>query len=92
MSFSSESSQFFTTEPLGKPQILLATALGTFPGGASGKEPVCNAGATGDEGSIRVSGTSSGGGGYGTPLQCSCLENPMDRGAWWATVHRAAKS
>ena len=31
------------------------------------------------------------GGGHGTPLQCSCLENPMDRGAWWATVHRVAK-
>ena len=28
----------------------------------------------------------------GNPLQYSCLENPMDRGAWWATVHRAAKS
>ena len=28
----------------------------------------------------------------GTPLQCSCLENPMDRGAWWATVHGVAKS
>ena len=30
--------------------------------------------------------------GHGTPLQCSCLENPMDRGAWRATVHGAAKS
>ena len=30
--------------------------------------------------------------GNGNPLQCSCLENPMDRGAWWATVHRIAKS
>ena len=30
--------------------------------------------------------------GNGTPLQCSCLENPMDGGAWWATVHRVAKS
>ena len=30
--------------------------------------------------------------GNGNPLQCSCLENSMDRGAWWATVHRAAKS
>ena len=29
----------------------------------------------------------SSGGGYGNPLQYSCLENPMDRGAWWATVH-----
>ena len=30
--------------------------------------------------------------GYGTPLQCSCLENPFDRGAWWATVHRVTES
>ena len=30
--------------------------------------------------------------GNGNPLQCSCLENPMDRGAWWATVHKVAKS
>ena len=29
---------------------------------------------------------------HGHPLQCSCLENPMDRGAWWATVHRVAKN
>ena len=32
------------------------------------------------------------GGGHGNPLQYSCLENPMDRGAWQATVHRAAES
>ena len=32
------------------------------------------------------------GGGNGNPLQYSCLENPMDRGAWWATVHRVSKS
>ena len=32
------------------------------------------------------------GGGHGNPLQYSCLENPMDRGARWATVHRVAKS
>ena len=32
------------------------------------------------------------GGGHSNPLQCSCLENPMDRGAWWATVHRVTKS
>ena len=31
-------------------------------------------------------------GGNGNPLQCSCLENPMDRGAWWAAVHGVAKS
>ena len=32
------------------------------------------------------------GGGHGNLPQCSCLENPVDRGAWWATVHRVAKS
>ena len=32
------------------------------------------------------------GGGHGNPLQYSCLENPIDRGAWWATVHGVAKS
>ena len=32
------------------------------------------------------------GGGQGNPFQYSCLENPMDRGAWWATVHRVAES
>ena len=32
------------------------------------------------------------GGGHGNPLQCYCLENPMDRGAWWATVHSVAKN
>ena len=42
-------------------------------------------------GSIPGSGRSPGGG-NGNPLQCSCLENPVDRGAWQATVHGAAKS
>ena len=45
----------------------------------------------GDLGSIPGSGKSPGGG-HGNPLQCSCLENPMDRGAWWATVLEIAKS
>ena len=34
----------------------------------------------------------SGGGGHGNPLQNSCMENPTDKGAWWATVHRVSKS
>ena len=42
-------------------------------------------------GSIPGSGRSPGGG-SGNPLQYSCLENPMDRGPWWATVHGVAKS
>ena len=49
----------------------------------SGKESTCNAGTTGDTGSIPRSGISSGGG-HDNPLQCSCLENPIDRGAWRA--------
>ena len=44
-----------------------------------------------DMGSISGSGRSSKGG-HGNQLQYSCLENPMDRGAWWATVHGVAKS
>ena len=49
----------------------------------SGKESACN---SGDAGLIPGSGRSPGGR-HGNPLQYSCLENPMDRGAWWATVH-----
>ena len=44
-----------------------------------------------DMGSIPESGRSPGGG-HGNPHQYSCLENPIDRGAWWAKVHRVAKS
>ena len=54
----------------------------------SGKESACNAG---DAGSIPGLGISSGGR-NGNPLQYSCLRNPMDRGAWWATVHEVTKS
>ena len=50
-----------------------------------------NAGIARDVGSISGSGSSPGGG-QGNPLQCSCLENPMDRGSWRAPVHGAAKS
>ena len=57
----------------------------------SGKEVAHNAGATGDAGSIPGS-VRSPGGGHSNPLQYSCLENPIDREAWWATVHRVAKS
>ena len=59
-----------------------------FPGGASGKESACQ---TGDTGYIPGSGRSPGEG-NGSPLQYSCLENPMDGGAWWATVHGVTKS
>ena len=54
-----------------------------FPDGLDGKESAYNAG---DLGSIPGSGRSPGEW-HGNPLQYSCLENPMDRGAWWAVVH-----
>ena len=59
-----------------------------FPGGSEVKASACN---VGDPGSIPGLGRSSGEG-NGNPLQYSCLENPMDGGAWWATVHGVAKS
>ena len=62
-----------------------------LPGGASSKGPPANAGDTRDAGSIPGLGRSPGGG-NGNPLQNSCPENPMDRGAWQAIVHRVAKS
>ena len=55
------------------------------------KDPPANAGDVGDMGSIPGWGRFPGGG-HGNPLQYSCLEKLMDRGAWWATVHRIAKS
>ena len=55
------------------------------------KNPFANAGDTGDTGSIPRSGRSPGGG-NGSPLQYSYLENPMNRGAWWATARGMAKS
>ena len=59
-----------------------------FPGDSDDKEFACNAG---EPGSIPGLGRSSGEG-NGNPLQYSCLENPMDRGSWQATVHGVAKS
>ena len=62
-----------------------------FPGGSVVKNPPANAGDIRDVGLIPVSGRSPGGG-HGNPLQYSCLENPMNRGAWQVTVYRIAKS
>ena len=59
-----------------------------FPGVSVVKNPSAK---TRDAGSIPKSGRSPGGG-NGYPLQYSCLRNSMDRGAWWATVHRVPKS
>ena len=62
-------------------------ALG-FPDGSDGKDSACNAG---DPDLIPGSGRCPGEG-KGNPLQYSGLENPMDGGAWWATIHRVTKS
>ena len=59
-----------------------------FSGGSGSRESACNAG---DLDSIPGLGRSPGGG-HGNPLQYSCLENSMARGAWWAAVHGVAKS
>ena len=73
----SKSFSFFSTSPFQFPS-----------GGSDGKEFACNAG---DPGSILGSGGSAGEG-TGSPFQYSCLENFMDRGAWWATVHGVGES
>ena len=59
-----------------------------FPGSSEFKASACNAG---ELGSIPGLGRSAGEG-NGNPLQYSCLENPMDRRAWWAIVHEVAKN
>ena len=61
-----------------------------FPGGSVVKNPPDNAGDVRDMGSIPGLGRSPRGE-NGNPLQYSCLENPMDRGVWWATVHGVTK-
>jgi len=68
--------------------VVRAGAREGFPGGSDSKESTCNAG---DRGSIPGLGRSPGGG-NGSPLQYSCVENPMDRGAWGATVLGVAKN
>ena len=62
--------------------------LVSFPGGSVIKNLPANAG---DVGSVPGSGRSPGGG-HGNPLPYSCLENPMDRGTWWAMVYGVAKN
>ena len=62
--------------------------MSVFPGGSDGKESACNAG---DPSLIPGQGISPGEG-NGKPVQYSCLENSMDRGAWWAIVHGIAES
>ena len=68
--------------------FILPSILGGFPGGSEVKVSAC---IVGDLCLIPGSGRSPGEG-NGNPLQYSCLENPMDGGALWATVHGVAKS
>ena len=87
-----------TSEPPGKPQ-LYSTAIQlytymykyiwAFPM-VSNKEPACDPGVAGDTGSIPGLRRSPGGG-HGNLLQYTCLENPMDRGAWQATVYKVSQ-
>ena len=75
------------------PERILAIYMCTagFPGGAVVKNPPAKAEDAGEVGSIHGPGISPEGG-NGNPLPYSCLENAMDRRAWWATVHGVAKS
>ena len=68
--------------------VLIICTYFFIPGGSPGKESACNAGAPR---LIRRSGRCPGEG-NDNPFQYSCLENRMDRGAWWATVHGVAKT
>ena len=70
---------------------LWCTSVWAFQVALVAKNPLANAGDRRDADSIPESGRSRGGG-YGNPLQYSCLENPMDRGTWQVTVHRVEKS
>ena len=72
----------FSIEPLA-----CIDGYGASPGGSDGKESASN---SGDPALVPVLGSS--GEGHGNPLQYSCLGNPTDRGAWWATVHGVTKS
>ena len=65
-----------------------ATLSGGFPSGSAVRELACRAGDTGDTGSVSGSGRPPGGG-NGNPVQHSCLEDRLDRGAWRVAVHAA---
>ena len=74
-----------------EPFINRDTGTKGFPDGSVVRNLPANAGVTRDEGSVPKLGRSPGGE-NGNLLQYTWLENPMDRGAWWATVHGVAKS
>ena len=68
--------------------IYFKTDAKCVPDGSDGKESACNAGDSGSNPGLGRSPEE----GNGNPLQYSCLENPRDREAWWATIHGVAKS
>ena len=70
------------------PYIYICMCVFVVSGGSDGKESACN---VGDSGLIPGLGRSLGEG-NGNPLQYSCLDNPTDRGTWWATVHNITRS
>ena len=78
----------FSRQEMGK---IIAMIFANIYGGTSDKNLPANAGDIREAVLISGSGRSPGGG-NGNPLQYSCLENSMDRGAWWATVQRVTKS
>ena len=82
-----EDSHWVLSGQIGEKDAISKSVTG-FPGGSDGKASAYNAG---DPDLIPGSGRSPGKG-NGNPLQYSCLENPMEGGAWWATVHGVAKS
>jgi len=77
-------------DPQERPGEVITTSptLQGLPGWLSSRDSTCNAE---DADSIPAWGRFSGGG-HGKPFQYSCLENPMDKGAWWAPVHGVTKS
>ena len=68
-------------------KLLHTTCVCGFPSGSDSKEFTCNVGDLG----LSCGLGRSPGRGHGNPLQYCCLRNPMDRGAWWATVHGVTK-
>ena len=80
----------YLLRPQGQPFIPYQAVFGGYPGGVSGKKFACQCRRHKRRGSIPGSGRYPGGG-NGIPLQYSCLGNPMDSGAWWATVHGVTK-
>ena len=83
-----EAAWWWSWQCLGSCESRMRRYLSEISGGSDGKGPACN---VGDLGSIPGVGRSPGGG-HGNPLQYSGLENPMDRGAWWATVRGVTES